>query len=337
MSDRHAWATSGVEEVLPSLHRIPLALPTDALKAVNVYVLQDADGIGLIDGGWHRPGALEELERGLATLGAGLGDITAVLTTHFHPDHYTLAVEVSRRTGCALLLGEGERAMLDEIITGDHGSVDFVARLHRYGVPEELIGDRMQPQGRPQDYAYPSDWLVDGDRPQLAGVRLEALATPGHTRGHFCFADDDRGLLFAGDHVLPHITPSIGYESVQPGHLPLADFLASLRRVRERPDAMLLPAHGPVGPSVHARVDELLAHHEQRLQACLDAVAGGAATPYEVAQRIPWTSRHRAFDELWPFDRLMAVHETSAHLELLELRGAVKLVATDDLDQYTIP
>ena len=80
------------------------------------------------------------------------------------------------------------------------------------------------------------------------------------------FLDARAGALFAGDHVLPHITPSIGLEP-QRTAMPLGDYLASLALVRSMPDTILLPAHGPVAPSVHARVDELLAHHEARLTA----------------------------------------------------------------------
>ena len=84
---------------------------------------------------------------------------------------------------------------------------------------------------------------------------LRVVATPGHTQGHVVFRDEAAGLLFAGDHVLPHITPSIGFEAV-PVELALGHYLRSLRLVREMPDMRLLPAHGPVRPSVHDRVDE---------------------------------------------------------------------------------
>jgi glyoxylase-like metal-dependent hydrolase (beta-lactamase superfamily II) len=85
------------------------------------------------------------------------------------------------------------------------------------------------------------------------------LATPGHTRGHVVFHDPGGRLLFAGDHILPRITPSIGFEPALSDD-PLGAFLGSLTLIRSRPDARLLPAHGPAGPSAHARVDELIAH-----------------------------------------------------------------------------
>ncbi len=118
------------------------------------------------------------------------------------------------------------------------------------------------------------------------------MPTPGHTRGHLVFADLAGGLLFAGDHVLPHITPSIGFEGV-PEASPLGSYLASLRLIREMPDMRLLPAHGPVTDSVHARVDALLDHHGERLDACAAAVAAGSGTAYETARALTWTRRER--------------------------------------------
>jgi glyoxylase-like metal-dependent hydrolase (beta-lactamase superfamily II) len=134
------------------------------------------------------------------------------------------------------------------------------------------------------------------------------------------FADHDGGLLFAGDHVLPHITPSIGFEPAPP-ELPLRDYLGSLRLVRQLPDLRLLPAHGPVADSVHARVDELLDHHDARLAAAAAALADGPRTGYQVAGALTWTSRHRQLSELDPINQVLAVGESVSHLDLLVLRG----------------
>jgi len=332
MTDRHAWERPGVEEVSPGVYRIPLPLPGNVLHAVNIYAITGPGGICLIDAGWSRTEAMDALERGLATLGASLPDVTSVLSTHVHPDHYTLAVELRRRTGCHITLGEDERPALESIIEGDHGSAAFHGALVRAGFPVELLAG-MRPDSDAEIYGYPTEWLRDGDRPKAGGRELRALATPGHTRGHLCFADEGAQLLFAGDHVLPHITPSISFEATA-GHEPLADYLDSLRQVRERPDAMLLPAHGPAGPSVHARVDELLAHHDVRLRQCADAVAAGAATVYEVAQHVPWTRRGRALGELTLIDQALAVHETRAHLAVLAMRGQLTITVTDAVDEY---
>jgi glyoxylase-like metal-dependent hydrolase (beta-lactamase superfamily II) len=319
VSNRYAWTSSGVEQVATDVFRIPLPLPNDGLRAVNVYAVRGPNGIGLVDGGWHRPAAFEALRQGLAEIGATPDDIQAILATHFHRDHYTLAVELQRTVGCRVGLGAGERATVDAIMAGQRASDSYGSAIRRAGVPAEANWPASEPEDVSKQYQHPSWWIDDGDQLPLGGRVVEALATPGHTRGHLCFADDTNGLLFAGDHVLPHITPSIGLETV-PSHLPLADYLDSLRRVRARPDATLLPAHGPAAPSVHARVDELLAHHDDRLRRCGDAVAAGAETGYQVTAALAWTRRGRSLDELIPFDQMLAVRETMAHLDVLVLQ-----------------
>jgi glyoxylase-like metal-dependent hydrolase (beta-lactamase superfamily II) len=161
-----------------------------------------------------------------------------------------------------------------------------------------------------------------------------ALPTPGHTQGHVVFVDEQAGVLFAGDHVLPHITPSIGFQPA-PAKLPLGDYLDSLRLVRSYPDLRLLPAHGPVAPSVHTRVDELLDHHEERLAATLAAVRDGAGTAYEAARRLGWTRRHRRFDELDLFNQTLAAGETAAHLDVLVVRGELRASTVDGVVEYS--
>jgi glyoxylase-like metal-dependent hydrolase (beta-lactamase superfamily II) len=161
------------------------------------------------------------------------------------------------------------------------------------------------------------------------------ISTPGHTIGHVVFHDAGAGALFAGDHVLPHITPSIGLELARRPS-PLRDYLGSLRLMQGLPDATLLPAHGPVTQSTHARVDELLRHHQERLTQTLDAVRDGAHTGYEVTTQLRWTRHHRHLDELDEFNQIMAVRETMAHLQVLVERGEVTRSVVDDVITFSV-
>ena len=101
------------------------------------------------------------------------------------------------------------------------------------------------------------------------------------------------------------------------------------------PDARLLPAHGPVRDSVHVRVRELVAHHEHRLNETEAAVRAGATTGLEVAERLPWTSRGRAFADLDRFNRTLAVNETVAHLTVLGEQGRIRSVESDGVLRHT--
>lgn len=310
----------------PGVHRIPLPLPNDGLRAVNVYAVEDGDGLVLVDAGWDVPEAGPRLEAGLAAIGCSLGDVRQFLVTHAHRDHYSNALAVRRAMGTPVGLGAGEEPTLRMLASPGWAPMRAQLRqLRACGaglVADELIamlGARTRP---PETWELPDTWLAEGVLDLASGRRFEVVETPGHTRGHVVFHDQAASLLFAGDHVLPTITPSIGFEpALSPD--PLGAFLGSLGRVRERPDAMLLPAHGPVAPSVHARVDELLDHHGRRLDEVEAAVVAGASTPFEVAQRLRWTRRERTMDELDPFNRMLAVAETWAHLVLLAAQGRV--------------
>jgi glyoxylase-like metal-dependent hydrolase (beta-lactamase superfamily II) len=330
--DRHAWERPGAHEVAPGVHRIPLPLPGDALKAVNTYAISDGDGVVMIDGGWAMADSTELLTRGLDEIGYALADVREFLVTHVHRDHYTQAIAVRRITGAEVALGDGEKASIDA--ARDLTVHPDVASLYRAGAFElsamlaGWTGERDL-----TDWEYPDRWLTDGIDIPLQTRTLRVIATPGHTVGHVVFHDPDAGALFAGDHVLPHITPSIGVELVRPPS-PLADYLTSLRLMLSLPDSRLLPAHGPVTTSTHARVDELLAHHEARLTATADAVAAGADTGIAAAGAIGWTRRQTRLDDLDMFNKILAIHETVAHLDVLVERGWLSRSVVDGVAHY---
>ena len=336
-----AWTAPGTFEVAPGVHRIPLPLPNDGLRAVNVYAIVDGDGLVLIDGGWAIPEARKALQTGLDRLRCSLGDIRRFLVTHVHRDHYSQAVAIRQELGTKVSLGRGERATLDVLADPHRAPLQPHLRLLcSYGASE--VADHLSEamEGRSAEglaWEPPDDWLEEGSTTLETGRTLEVMETPGHTRGHVVFFDRGNGLLFAGDHVLPTITPSIGFEAA-PQRDPLGAFLRSLARVRSLPDAVLLPAHGATAPSVHRRVDELLAHHGRRLDATEAAVARGSTTAFEVAGRLSWTRRERRFSELDLFNQMLAVFETGAHLTVLVAQGRVAFTEDDTgVRRYVIP
>jgi glyoxylase-like metal-dependent hydrolase (beta-lactamase superfamily II) len=327
------WAEPGAHEVADGVFRVPLSMPNDGLHAVNVYALETAEGLALVDGGWRTPTGLDELRSAMAGVGHDVSSVRDVYVTHVHRDHYTLAVELRRRFGTRVHLGRDEAPGLQELlelasnvpVTSLHqlrrsGDAELAAAVQEMADTEEFDAD---------GWEKPDSWLDPG---QFAvGERfLDAVATPGHTKGHLVYHDLDAGILFAGDHLLPTISPSIGFELGQ-WDLPLARYLSSLEAILQRPDARLLPAHGAPGPSAHARATELLEHHEVRLRdtsRVLDAT--GATTASAVARRLTWTRRHRAYDELDDFNRMIATCETIAHLDVLVDRGLAQVTSDPD-------
>jgi glyoxylase-like metal-dependent hydrolase (beta-lactamase superfamily II) len=369
-SDRNAWTKPGVEELGGGLYRIPLPLPGDALKAVNVYAIASGDGVYLVDSGMALAGAKEQLTGALATIGYGLGDIRNFFITHIHRDHYTLAMELKTTLRGEIAIGEGEKENLRLILAAAAGKGErgLLLRMHQGGADELIKAlrdaagasreghpDRQDRQGRQgrqdhqnrgdrQDQSHqpdvglpwtePDRWLPDGTVLDLKSRTLRTIATPGHTEGHVVYHDETNAALFAGDHVLPHITPSIGFQPVVT-RTALRDYLESLKLMLTLPDALLLPAHGPVSTSTHARVNELLEHHEDRLAQTLEVVGPGT-TAYEAAKAIPWTRRQSKFADLDLMNQMLATGETGAHLEVLALRGQLTRHTTEEgIDTYS--
>jgi glyoxylase-like metal-dependent hydrolase (beta-lactamase superfamily II) len=343
--DRHAWAATETEDLGNGLYRIPLPLPGDALHAVNVYAIVGPDGVNLIDSGMAIVAAREKLTASLARLGLDLGDIRNFFITHVHQDHYTLAVQLRTTLAGRISLGEGEKVNLAAIrkAKAQRKLPGFIEMLPAMGAADlagkvkAVFTAEFAAPAAALPWEDPDEWLTDGMVLDLARHRLRAIHTPGHTAGHVVFHDEASSLLFAGDHVLPQITPSIGFQPAIT-RTALTDFLSSLQLMLKLPDSRLLPAHGPVGDSTHARVNELLEHHEARLAQALECASGGPVTAFEVAEGIPWTRRLRNLADLDPMSQVLATGETAAHLEVLVARGQlVRRTSQDGIDTYATP
>ncbi len=321
------WSDPEVQTVVPGVHRAPVPLPNDGLRAVSVYVIEDGDGVTLVDAGWDSPLARTAVDAGLRAAGASVGDIRRILVTHVHYDHLGQATALVRAGAGGFWLGKGEEGTFRNMTTDPLASrANRMAELTRYG-GSTLAEQALQRSGLDTvrfDFDEPDRWLLDGEVHETSQGPLEAVLTPGHTSGHLCFLHTERRILFSGDHVLPHITPSIGLEGVV-NRAALIDFMASLARVRTLDVDLVLPAHGEVFSDLAGRVDELTAHHDQRLAGCIAAMTPGSATDaYAVAKSLPWTRRGTDFADLDLFNRILATWETAAHLELLAARGDVE-------------
>jgi glyoxylase-like metal-dependent hydrolase (beta-lactamase superfamily II) len=149
--------------------------------------------------------------------------------------------------------------------------------------------------------------LGEGDVIAAAGVEIRVVATPGHTADSLSFVLEDQTgdtAVLTGDTILGRGTTVVAHPDGV-----LADYLSSLRRLRELGDVTVLPGHGPELPSAGAVAAQYLAHREQRLDQVRAAVAGGAATADEVLE-IVYADVDRV---LWPAARLSVL----AQLEYL--------------------
>jgi glyoxylase-like metal-dependent hydrolase (beta-lactamase superfamily II) len=189
--------------------------------------------------------------------------------------------------------------------------------------------------------ALPDREIVPGELLDLAGRRLRAIWTPGHTPGHVCLHLEEthpaalpgNGRLFSGDHLLPRITPHIGlYEDPDDATVadPLGDYLDALERVGRLNPAEVLPAHQHAFTDAPGRVRELLAHHEERLTGLL-ALLSTPLTSWQLAERMEW---NRPWDQIPFTSRNIAVSEAEAHVRRLVKLGRAEAVAGSDPVTY---
>jgi glyoxylase-like metal-dependent hydrolase (beta-lactamase superfamily II) len=122
--------------------------------------------------------------------------------------------------------------------------------------------------------------LAGGETIAIEDVRIEVIATPGHTSEHVCFLTS-AGDLFTGDTIL-----GTGTTAIFPPDGHMGDYLRSLATLRAKNPKRIFPAHGPVRDDAVALIDEYIAHRLERERQVLDALQSGASTPAEMRARI---------------------------------------------------
>ncbi len=306
------------QHVAPGVRRVVLPLPL-ALRSVNVYLIEGDRGWSIIDSGMHTPEAEAKLRAGLLDAGVALSDIRTAFITHLHPDHLGMAGTL-RDAGAELLMHGPEIARAHEVWAADHALIDKTYDLfERHGMPDDVDeGMRagwvaMCERVDPFDPIHP---VADGEVLDLGTRALTVVWTPGHTDHHAVLFEESVGTLFAGDHVLPRITSNVGvYPDGRPD--PLGDFLSALEKMKTLGVKRVLPAHGDPFDDCIGRVDEILAHHAQRLDAAMEAASGAPRTAYAICRTLFPVLRS-------PHEERFALAETLAHLRYLELRGRLR-------------
>ena len=257
-------------EIVPGMHWLATSLPF-RLNAVNLWLLREADGWTMIDCGYPLPEVREQIESAWAATLDNL-PITRLLITHHHPDHVGNCRWIAERWGIepTITAGERERALM---LLGPQWVDDTAHRLafwQRHGLSQAAADNINEHWGRYRQHfrPLPEGWhpLKDGDSLSIGGVAWRVIVAQGHAPAQALLYSPERGMLIAGDQVLPKITPNVSVFGDRPNAQPLALFLASNRRLEQScGDAVVLPSHHRPFFGLRARIREIEAHHEARL------------------------------------------------------------------------
>lgn len=319
--DRDLSIDTEPRELAPGLFGVRFALPF-ALDHVNVWVLADSSGWTVIDTGLADDRTRARWRELLAGPLAGR-PVVRVVATHFHPDHMGLAGWLCNETGAELWASHTEWLTGRLLARDDSDTFVAVGRDfdRRAGLDAEQIEARAARGNlyRRRAVEPPARFrrLREGDRLAIGGRQWQVVVGRGHAPEMVCLYDPRGNVLIAADQILPRISPNVGVWPSEPEADPLADFLASLARFRELPDdCLVLPSHGRPFRGLHLRIDQLIAHHEERLEATLAACAE-PATAVEIVPAL--------FDRVLDAHQLgFALGESLAHLNHLVGQGRIE-------------
>jgi glyoxylase-like metal-dependent hydrolase (beta-lactamase superfamily II) len=296
-----------------------IRLGNTVFEGSNSIYLFDGDRTVLVDTGVATPEIRAELEDGLSAHGVSLADLDEVLFTHFHPDHAGLAGTVHEASGATLRVHEADAGLLrnDPDALGDLRERQRSC-FEAWGMPAAKQTDLLDYIG---DYAEqysghpPVETFVGGETFDVGETTLEAMHSPGHTRGLTSFVLTDRNEVLSGDALLPVYTPNVGGADVRV-EKPLANYIRTLGRYVERDFAVAWPGHREAITEPSERASAIIHHHGERALRVVRVLA-------ERGSADAWTVSADLFGELEDIHILHGPGEASAHLDHLVDLGDV--------------
>ncbi len=317
--------TGEVREVAPGVHWLRMRLPY-RLNHVNLWLLEDGEGLSIVDVGMNMP---ETRETWQAVLSGSFAfrPIRRVIGTHYHSDHIGLAAWMCETYEAPFFASHIEWCMARSLgIDRTQSLLDAQQDFYRsLGYDAEQLA-RLGAAGN----AYAAKVipvppvmrrLRHGDVLPIGGREWRVITAAGHSPEMVCLYAAELGLLVAGDHLLPSITPNVSIYPAEPEGDPLGDYLGSFAPFLALPeDTLVLPSHGRPFRGLHRRIRQIEAHHADRLE----KVVAACASPKSIVEILGVL-----FDaELNDHERVIASGEALAHVRYLQRRGRL----TESLD-----
>ncbi|NIK76016.1 glyoxylase-like metal-dependent hydrolase (beta-lactamase superfamily II) [Paenibacillus castaneae] len=292
-----------------------------SLRWVNSYLVPEQEGYTLIDPGLGTEEAIAVWDAALQKHHIQWTDITRILLTHQHPDHYGLAGYVQERSRAPVFISRASHAYTVRLWGENSEFADQLLSLYaEHGMPGEQREAIAHNLGSFKAMVSPQPkvtYMEAGSRISLGGKSWLLIDAPGHANGQLCFYEQENGWMICGDQVLPHITPNVSIIPGEDGD-PLAAFLHSLEELKQYEVKLAFPGHRDPFSEFTIRIAEIQQHHERRLNRMTAWLKEEPRTAYAMCETL-FGSRLSGNAHNLRF----AMSETLAHLYYLELRGRI--------------
>ena len=307
-----------VEEILPNLFLIKIPLPGSPLGWLNSYVIKGPDKNLVIDTGLNRRECLEAMQAGLGEIEVDLKK-TDFYITHMHADHIGLAPILAKDTS-TVYINRPDKEYMENWVGWD--AIIGFAGLNGLSAKELQAALSNHPAYKYGiDVPAEASAVDEGDAFRYGGYCFQAVATPGHTRGHTCLYEPEKKVLVSGDHILFDITPNITCWTEKEN--PLKSYLASLDKIYGMQVDLVLPGHRGALGNCRSRITELKEHHRSRLEEALSILKQGPKPAYEVASMMTWDIDCDSWQAFPVSQKWFATAEAISHLRYLEDSGQV--------------
>ncbi len=309
-------------EVAPGVHWLSTPLPF-RLRAINLYLLEDDDGWTVVDCGYGRQEVRDQWEQVWSNTLAR-SRVRRLIVTHFHPDHAGNAAWICERWNVRPWMTQAEWLTANLAIL-EQGFDDIRHRGQFYaanGLDKDQLGVFDSGVVRySAGVRLPESFnrISDGEHLRIGGRTWKVIVGRGHSPEHASLYCDEIKVLIAGDQLLPEITTNVSVWPSEPEADSLSWFLQSLDRFADLlpAETLVLPSHRRPFRGAHARIEQIKAHHRERVQQILDLAAKGPVSAGGLLTHLfaPGLDGHQIG---------FAMGEALAHLNFLVTTGALR-------------
>jgi len=291
------------------IYHIPLKLPWNSPGYVNVYLIEDNDGLVMIDCGVNGKEFLQLLESEVNKLNFNFGDIKLLIGTHMHSDHIGLSSSL-RELDIPFALYKNSENFIDVY---NDWSIRF-KELHDYakkeGAPKSFLENLSEIKTPSHSGVVKTpDILLEEGPVKFLNRKINTIFTPGHDITEISLFDESSKIIFSGDHILPRITPFI--PTINQEEDLLTKYIESLDKVYNIEHDLIAPGHFGLIEEPHKRIGQMKLHHQRRSEKILNILKGKNINGWDIMLEL----FPRELDEL---NQRLAFQETMSHLKYLE-------------------